>query len=180
MHDGKEEKNPSHCFLSHDIYQCDKVWISLQHHHYHLCICKKWRCCNFHDHVDIIPPSDSSSRWTKNVWQAEKCSIRSRKEKKRHNPFQNNQRWHVSILKSKHISSALTLPANIDIYLFWLLVILETTSSQSSLGEKKSVWLQPRQEQESKKQKKWQSLIGNILTDIFLFPMVPNKKPIWR
>ena len=69
-----------------DIYQCDSVWISLRHHHYHDCICKKWYC-NFHDHVDIIPPSDSSSRWTKNVWQAEKCSIRSRKEKKRHNPI---------------------------------------------------------------------------------------------
>ena len=69
-----------------DIYQCDKVWISLRHHHYHHCICKKWYC-NFHDYVDIIPPSDSSSRWTKNVWQAEKCSIRSRKEKKRHNPI---------------------------------------------------------------------------------------------
>ena len=81
---GRKISSPLSCPT--DTYWCDKVWISLWHHHYHHCICKKWYC-NFHHYVDIIPPSDSSSRWTKNVWQAEKCSIRSRKEKKRHNPI---------------------------------------------------------------------------------------------
>ena len=178
MHDGKEEKYPSHCFLSHDIYQCDKVWISLQHHHYHLCICKKWRCCNFHDHVDIIPPSDSSSRWTKNVWQAEKCSIRSRKEKKRHNPiskqstvtrfnFEIKTHFFCTDFASKHWYLFILIIRNIGSIIFPIItwgkeVCLASAATRTRKQKAKKVT-----------ESHWKHINRHIC-------MVPNKKPIWR
>ena len=121
------------------------------------------------------PPVRFLIKVDKNVWQAEKCAIRSRKEKKRHNPiskqstvtrfnFEIKTYFFCSDFASKHWYLFILIIRNIGNIIFPIITWGKEVCLASAVTRTRK-----------QKAKKWQSLIGNILTDIFLFPIVPNK-----